>query len=236
MDKHDKRWVEEGILRLPKGKEYWDQLMQPLAQDSLPFGVGQHLASNGYTQTVVFHTAVRLTIGQRWSDVPSVNERLLRGKLLVEEVMETLEAMGLALTCKDMVNYSASNVGVIHVEQSIYDPIGTADGLADIKVIANGTAVAFGIPQTKADREVWASNMTKLDENGEPIVNRCVNQSCSELNLSHDTCDDPSHLVDSNQPVGKVLKPANYKKANIARLYYETALEEIEAETGNGQA
>jgi len=44
-----------------------------------------------------------------------------------------------------------------------------ADGLADMLYIIFGTAVSYGIPLEKVFDEVHASNMSKLDANGNPI-------------------------------------------------------------------
>lgn len=49
------------------------------------------------------------------------------------------------------------------------DIVEIADALADIIYIAIGTAVSYGIPMDKIFNEVHASNMSKLDENGNPI-------------------------------------------------------------------
>jgi predicted HAD superfamily Cof-like phosphohydrolase len=170
--------------------------------------------TSGFNRVDIFHKRMGLTVGDDWSEIPSVSERILRGKLLMEEVFETLKAMGLDLLIDGVpFGQGFENIGVVHVEGSRYDPIETADGLADVKVIANGTAVAFGIPQDSVDFEVWASNMSKLDENGEPIVNQCQ-RDCE------DWCEIPEHLIDPTKPVGKLLKPDSYVPANIAELFH----------------
>lgn len=132
--------------------------------------------------------------------------------------------------------------GVAHIEGSQYDPIETADGLAALKVIANGTAIAFGIPMPEVDWEVFCSNMSKLDDSWNPIINQCKYYggdkqpalvAYGERAVAHDmqlcknrertnNCEDPAHLIDPNQPVGKLLKPANYIPANIEGLYFRT--------------
>lgn len=192
------------------------QLTQPFARDLLPKAWSGAVQLRGVEQTRVFHETMGMPVGTDWAETPSVSHRLLRGKLLIEEVLETLHAMGLGL----VQNGKTHEFEVYHIEGSKYCPIETADGLADIKVIANGTAVAFGIPQTIVDLEVWASNMTKLDENGKPIVNQCnyiEEDDEHQCDLEPELC----NLIDESQPIGKVLKPATYVKANIARLFVE---------------
>lgn len=49
------------------------------------------------------------------------------------------------------------------------DLVETADALADILYVVYGTAAAFGIGIDEVFSEVHDSNMSKLDENGQPI-------------------------------------------------------------------
>jgi predicted HAD superfamily Cof-like phosphohydrolase len=49
------------------------------------------------------------------------------------------------------------------------DIVEIADALADMIYIINGTALAYGINLPAVFREVHRSNMSKLDENGNPI-------------------------------------------------------------------
>ncbi len=46
----------------------------------------------------------------------------------------------------------------------------TADGIADAIVVLIGTALEFGIPLDKIMAEVHASNMSKLGEDGKPVI------------------------------------------------------------------
>jgi len=202
----------------------------------------------GYRRAYEFHRAMGLTISDRWDVAPPVSERLLRGRLLIEEVLETLNAMGLTLSmsyekiCDLESNWStndtqipldADDIQIQHVEGSVYDPIETADGLADIKVITNGTAVAFGIPMLPVDLEVFASNMSKLDENGKPVINKChaCTPGIEHIDRANLTCEDEHHRqaawTDPDKPLGKLLKPASYIPANIRGIYeaYTTQIE-----------
>lgn len=201
-------------------------LDKPLAERALMELIGDrdvntHYVSNGYERTRVFHERVRLPVRTDWTYIPPVSERLLRAKLLLEEVLETFEAMGLELEIDGLrLSKGFETIEIVHVEGSTYDPIEVADGLADIKVIANGTALCFGIPMDDVDFEVWASNMTKVGADGKPIVNRCLVEAYS----GHDCEIDGGarcKLLDPAQPIGKILKPESYTPANIARLYAE---------------
>jgi len=54
------------------------------------------------------------------------------------------------------------------VAESADDIAGVADALADIIVIALGTAASYGIPIHAVFEEVMKTNFAKLDENGRP--------------------------------------------------------------------
>lgn len=113
-----------------------------------------------------FHRAFALP---RHSD-PSLDVRAdiaaLRLRLLAEEVQELRDA----------------------VDKS--DLIAIADALADITYVVFGTAVTYGIDLDAVVREVHRSNMSKLDDQGRPL-------------LRHD---------------GKVLKSARYTPPDIATV------------------
>lgn len=55
--------------------------------------------------------------------------------------------------------------------------------------------------------EVHASNMSKLDDNGEPIIN--------------------DGIINPNEPIGKVLKSSNYRKANILPILQKHKIKEV---------
>jgi len=50
------------------------------------------------------------------------------------------------------------------------DLVAIADALGDIGVIADGTALAYGIPLDDVRKEIHRANMSKLGEDGKPIL------------------------------------------------------------------
>lgn len=111
-----------------------------------------------------FHRVFR----QRVSDVPELIPEIfgLRKRLIDEERQEfydELDAMDLVKAAKE---------------------------LADLLYVVYGTAVSFGIDLDAVLAEVHESNMTKLDDHGNPIF----------------------------QDDGKVLKGPNYREADVAKV------------------
>lgn len=81
-------------------------------------------------------------IANRWKDQAEKaqedgDERLYRAHLMVEELGETLQSLGLR------------------------DKVLTADGLTDLKYVVEGTLITYGFPSRALFEEVHASNMTK---------------------------------------------------------------------------
>lgn len=69
------------------------------------------------------------------------DDRALRLHLILEEVVELIDAM------------------------AVNDIVETADALADLDYVVQGTAIKFGVPQLKVFKEVHRSNMTKTPGN-----------------------------------------------------------------------
>ena len=109
------------------------------------------------------------TFGQEVKTEPSFSTdkiNKLRIDLIKEELQELTEAM--------------NNNDLLEV----------ADALTDILYVTYGAGHAFGIDLDKCFDEVQNSNMSKLDENGEPIYNES----------------------------GKVMKGPNYFKPDLSRF------------------
>lgn len=103
-----------------------------------------------------------------------------RTQLLNEEFHETQVAMGKYVQDKTRANMAE-----------------VVDGLLDMLYVIYGTAELMGVDVDAAFAEVHRSNMSKLDENGKPIIN-------GENGVS-----------DPEKPLFKVLKGPNYSKPNL---------------------
>ncbi len=83
------------------------------------------------------------------------------------------------------------------------DLVEVADALGDQLYILCGTILKHGL-QNKIEEvfeEIQRSNMSKLDKNGNPIVN--------------------DGIIDPTRPVGKVLKSDQYSEPNIKDILYK---------------
>ena len=109
------------------------------------------------------------TFGQEIKTKPSFSTdkiNILRYDLIKEE----LEELKVAMESKDLLE--------------------VADALTDILYVTYGAGHAFGIDLDKCFEEVQSSNMSKLDENKNPIYNE----------------------------LGKVMKGPNYFKPNLLKF------------------
>ena len=109
------------------------------------------------------------TFGQEVKDNPSFSTDKIN-KLRIDLIKEELEELSEAMKNKDLLE--------------------VADALTDILYVTYGAGHAFGIDLDKCFEEVQNSNMSKLDENGDPIYNES----------------------------GKVMKGPNYFKPDLSRF------------------
>lgn len=102
-----------------------------------------------------------------------------RTQLLNEEFHETQEAM------RKFVQGGKKKEDMVEV----------VDGLLDMLYVIYGSIELLGVNADLAFAEVQRSNMSKLGEDGKPILNDGV--------------------LDPSRPVGKVLKGPNYSRPNL---------------------
>ena len=85
--------------------------------------------------------------------VPTSKERILRAKLIFEEALETIEALGVSMEF-DYNLYSFLDEG-----EDNYNPKEVLDGVCDMAVVANGTLLACGLAS------VYSEALNRVDEN-----------------------------------------------------------------------
>ena len=109
------------------------------------------------------------TFGQEVKNKPSFSNDKINS-LRYDLIKEELEELKVAMENKDLLE--------------------VADALTDILYVTYGAGHAFGIDLDKCFEEVQSSNMSKLDENKNPIYNE----------------------------LGKVMKGPNYFKPNLLKF------------------
>lgn len=103
--------------------------------------------------------------------MPPANVRIARARLIMEEALETIEALGFVPAVSGV---AISNKLINFTEVFVRDPnlAKAIDGCCDLIVVATGTLSAMGCPDTPFQEEVDAANLRKfsgdahLDENG----------------------------------------------------------------------
>ena len=111
------------------------------------------------------------TFGQEVKTKPSFSTDKIN-KLRIDLIKEELQELTDAMNNKDLLE--------------------VADALTDILYVTYGAGHAFGIDLDKCFEEVQNSNMSKLDDNGEPIYNEA----------------------------GKVMKGPNYFKPDLSKFVF----------------
>lgn len=114
--------------------------------------------------------------------MPSAEVRLLRARLILEETLEVVQALGFDLYCDDptgptRITMTSAILTPYHCfdqKQSIEpDMVEVVDGLCDIKYVVDGTADALGVDLDPFFEEVHYTNMQKLngpkDANGKQL-------------------------------------------------------------------
>ncbi len=120
-------------------------------------------------QVSEFHNSFKIPMPGKLS-IPTTDNFAMRQRILQEEIDELKEA------------------------GEIEDIVAVADAIVDCMYILIGTAEVFGFSELLEDlfSEVHRSNMSKLDDNGQPIY----------------------------REDGKVLKGANYSEPKLAKILF----------------
>lgn len=113
---------------------------------------------NTYQELVEeFHSETNSTVGL----YPRLTDLELRAKLILEEAVETVAAMGFHAT-GDIRTPDGERVTTFEKTHRDPDFIAGIDGLCDLLYVTFGTAVAWGIDLDPFFEEVHRANMTKL--------------------------------------------------------------------------
>ena len=97
--------------------------------------------------------------------LPDEGIRLLRAKLILEEALETVFALGFSIEVNGLeITSKRGFKEYLHWDaHDSPDLEGIADGCADIKVVTTGTLSACGIADDSVQREVDCNNLSKFE-------------------------------------------------------------------------
>lgn len=155
------------------------------------------------------------TFGQATPEKPTVPDgptRILRVKLLLEEVLELAEASGVTITpnIQKLRNITDTSDLEFTADKSA-NLVSVADALADIDYVNQGAAVAYGLDLEPFQDEVHSSNMSKLWNHYEVINNLGDNKAYGT--------DTGNYIVKNSD--GKVVKSPSYRPADLQRVMVE---------------
>lgn len=141
-----------------------------------------------------FHATFSRTPDPTSLDLRTPEDRLLRGKLIWEEVLEVFAELGVLIEVQ-MQPQEDGNVmlefePITDESKTEFNPRNLAKELADLKYVTYGTDASFGIDADRVYGEVHDSNMSKLGPNGEVL----------------------------RREDGKVLKGPNYREPSLSFL------------------
>ena len=101
--------------------------------------------------------------------IPDMDVRMLRAKLILEEAMETITALGIDLNVRytgvgagGMIPITKSSVRMEHNMKRGPNFVEILDGCADISVVTYGTLVACGVADIPLIEAIDASNLDKF--------------------------------------------------------------------------
>lgn len=116
----------------------------------------------------------------------------LKMNLIAEEFFELVEAVYGKYSAEVM---EEAWVQAQHGDDKNRDIVEAADALSDLVYVIEGFNIEAGIPSDEIFDEVHASNMSKLDNDGNPIVSDGVTPAIHDGKI---------------KPLGKILKSENY--------------------------
>lgn len=119
---------------------------------------------------------------------PSEDIRILRAKLIIEEALETVLALGININLSRMSLLENQDDFEYCISEHPFNMVEVADGCADISVVTTGTLIACGITDKKLLKLVDENNLGKFGK-------------------GHSFRED-----------GKLIKPPNHQPPDIRKL------------------
>lgn len=183
-----------------------EQLTFPLQLDEVNFQTNDNQKETSMTPYEQVKSFMKL-FKQATPDepvIPDYKTRLLRSKLIMEEAIETVEALGFLVVCSVNTKECEPNMEKI------------LDGLCDLDYVARcGTAIACGLSEETiklAQDEVHRSNMSKL-WNDTDLAFKYKDENPGTVMEDYG-----GGLLRLVRPDGKVVKSPSYTPPDLKRL------------------
>jgi predicted HAD superfamily Cof-like phosphohydrolase len=125
---------------------------------------------------------------------------VLKMKLIAEEFAELVGA-AYGASAEEAVKAGFANAELL--DDGTRDIVELSDAIGDLHVVIEGLAIEARIPTDAVLAEVHLSNMSKLDENGEPIRSDGVTPAVHDGEV---------------KPLGKLLKGPNYFEPDLKAI------------------
>lgn len=108
-------------------------------------------------------------------ELPSKQCRQLRAELILEEALETIEALGFDIVYDVRRNgpQVLEMTRLLYLDNNKVNLEGVIDGCCDLKYVTVGTLVAFNIPDMPHDAAVCSANEAKFI-NGKPVAHPTI--------------------------------------------------------------
>lgn len=98
--------------------------------------------------------------------VPDEETRILRAKLILEETLETIEALGITLKISKKELNKKTFAKIEFIPNDNFDMVEAVDGCIDVSVVTIGTLSALGVADRPFLQEVDAHNLKKFGPGG----------------------------------------------------------------------
>lgn len=133
-------------------------------------------------------------------DTISEDRLSLKMDLIAEEFIELIEAVyGL----KAAQELEEGWLKAKSLDDGTRDIVGAADALGDMRYVISGLEIESNIPSTLIFDEIHKSNLSKLDDNGDPILSDGVTPAVHDGKI---------------KPKGKILKGENYFEPDLQAI------------------
>lgn len=139
------------------------------------------------------------TVASLAEPVMSDERVLLKTNLIMEEAMELAGAV-LGPQAESIMKEAWGRA--LEADEHVRDVVGASDALADLLYVQDGLVLEAGIPIAAIFAEVHRSNMSKLGEDGLPIISDGVTPA-------------PDGEV---KPAGKILKGPNWFEPDLKAI------------------